>query len=290
MIASVVVALTAIAATGCATHKLSQPIPDMQGRLSVKISNEPLSKMSELPLGVYQIPDTSVYVSGHQSGTGVGILFYGLIGAAVMHAVDKSTGEKTTQDVQAQLRLDIAKSTEKVLVEELTRRADAKRFAPAGSSGDGSLEIVPYLVLNFIDDDQVRPWVVLKTRLKNARGEEKWKTNYIAGVGEVRSLGGDRGWASNDSEPLRNAVDRNLRLAIGTLLRDASGTLPRGNGRMVKVTAQWVWVKQLLEMTAEVLDETEETLVVVPKVADAYLFGGVNILDKKAVTVTAERK
>ena len=38
------------------------------------------------------------------------------------------------------------------------------------------------------------------------------------------------------------------------------------------------------------LEETEEALVVVPDVADAFVFAGVNILDKKAVTVTAEPK
>ena len=64
----------------------------------------------------------------------------------------------------------------------------------------------------------------------------------------------------------------------------------RPSGRMVKVKAQWVWVKRPLERTAEVLEETEEALVVVPDVADAFVFAGVNILDKKSVTVTAEPK
>jgi hypothetical protein len=46
-----------------------------------------------------------------------------------------------------------------------------------------------------------------------------------------------------------------------------------------------VWVKPFLERSAEVLEETEESLVVVPDVADAFVFAGVNILDKKAVTL-----
>ncbi len=288
VIRSVVVVLTAIAATGCA-HALSQPMPDLKGRLALKVLNEQPSKMSEMPIGVHQIPDSSVYVSGHQGAAGVGVLF-GIIGVAVAHAAAQSTGEKKTQDAQAQLSLDIPKAAEQVLAEELARRADAGRFAPAGGSGAGSLEIVPYLVVNFIGNDQVRPWVVLKTILKDARGEEKWKTKYVAGVGEIRPLGGEGGWASDDGAPLRKAVDRNLRLAIDVLLRDASGALPRGTGRMVKVNAQWVWVKQPLERTAEVLEETEETLVVVPDVADVFVFAGVNILDKKSVTVTAEPK
>lgn len=288
VIGRVLVGVVAIAATGCA-HALSQPMPSFAGRLAVKVSNEQPSKMTEMPLGVHQIPDTSVYVSGHQGAAGVGMLF-GLIGVAVAHAAAQSTGERRTQDVQAQLRLDIPKLAEGVLAEEVARRGDGGRFAAAGTAGDGSLEIVPYLVVNFIGDDQVRPWVVLKAMLKDTWGEEQWKTKYVAGVGEVRPLGGERGWASDDGAPLRQHVDRNLRLAMDVLLRDASGALPRKTGRMVKVKTQWVWLKPPMERTAEVLEEGEDRLVVVPDVADVLVFAGVNILDKRAVTLTDEKE
>jgi hypothetical protein len=130
----------------------------------------------------------------------------------------------------------------------------------------------------------------VKVALKDARGEEKWKTRYIAGVGEIRPLAGENGWASGDGEPLRRAVDRNLRAAIDLLLRDAPGTLRHGAVRAVKVKGQWVWVKEPLEIAAELLDEAEETLVVTPKVTDAIVFAGVNILDKKSVLVTNDPK
>ena len=284
----VVLGLALVAATGCA-HALSQPMPRLEGKLALKVSNEQPSKWTEMPLGVHQIPDTSVYVSGHQGAAGIGVLF-GLIGVAAAHAAAQSTGEKKTQDAQAQLRLDMRALAERVLTEELGRRGAANRFAAAGTTGAGSLEIVPYLVVNFIGDEQVRPWVVLKTMLKDAKGEEQWKTKYVAGVGEARPLGGERGWASEDGAPLRQHVDRNLRLAMDVLLRDASGTLPRGTGRKVEVKAQWVWVKPFLERTAEVLEETGDALVVIPDVADAFVFAGVNILDKRAVTVKQEEK
>ena len=51
-----------------------------------------------------------------------------------------------------------------------------------------------------------------------------------------------------------------------------------------------MFVKSPLERTSEVVEETDEALVVVPDMADAFVFAGVNILDKKAVTVTAESK
>lgn len=61
----VAVLLLAFAVTGCAS-RLSPPMPDVSGRLALKVAPARLSKMSELPLGVHQIDEMPVYVSGHQ--------------------------------------------------------------------------------------------------------------------------------------------------------------------------------------------------------------------------------
>ena len=242
-----------------------------------------------MPITAYQIPNTSMYVSNHEGAASIRALF-GPIGVTVAIAAARSTGERKTRDHQAQLRLDVPKITEQVLMEELHRRGETGRFGPTGEPGGDSFEIIPYLVVNFVGNDQVRPWVVLRTALRDPDGKEKWKTKYAAGVGEVRPLGGESGWASDGGAPLRKAFDRNLRLAIDALLRDASGTLPRGTGHMANVKAQWVWVKEPSEETAEVLHETEETLVVIPQVTDSHFFAGISILDKKSVAVTPEVK
>lgn len=56
----------------------------------------------------------------------------------------------------------------------------------------------------------------------------------------------------------------------------------------------WVWRKEPMELAAQVLDETEDILVVYPQtsifVEGSILVVGVNILDKKAVTVKEEAK
>jgi len=285
---ALVVVLAGIAATGCA-HALSQPMPELKGQLALKVLTEQPSKMNDMPLGVYQIPDTSVYVSGHQGASNVGMLF-GIIGVAAAHAAAQSTGEKKTQDATTHLKVDLRSITEQMLADELSRRADSGRFAPVGSAGNGTIEIIPYLVVNFIGEDRARFWVALKTSLKDAGGEEKWKTKYHAGVGEARPLTGEGGWASDDGGPVRDVVGKNLRLAIDALLRDASGTLPRGTGRTVAIKTQWVWMKPFFESRAAVLEETEDTLVVVPDVMDGFVFAGVNILDKKSITVTPADK
>ena len=85
---------------------------------------------------------------------------------------------------------------------------------------------------------------------------------------------------------LGRVLGRNLRLAVDVLLRDASGALPRSTGRTVAIKTQWVWMKPFYESNAAVLEETEDALVVVPDVIDGFVFAGVNILDKKSITVT----
>jgi hypothetical protein len=138
-------------------------------------------------------------------------------------------------------------------------------------------------------NDQVRPWVFLKTSLKDGAGEEKWKTRYIVSLGQPRALAGPNGWAPGDGSTLRAAVDKGLRTAVDLMLRDASGSLARTE-RPVKIRTQWPWVKEAMDVTADVLEETPDRLVVLPKVGDVSVFAGVNVLDKSAVTITADAK
>jgi hypothetical protein len=49
--------------------------------------------MNDMPIGVHQIPEAPVYISGHQGAAGIGILF-GPIGLLAAHASAQSTGEK----------------------------------------------------------------------------------------------------------------------------------------------------------------------------------------------------
>jgi hypothetical protein len=279
--------VVAVAASGC-THAMIQPMPELKGQLGLRISEDKASGWTDMPIGVHRIPETSVYVSGHQGAAGVGVLF-GPIGLAAAHAAAQSTGEKKTGDSTA-LRIDIAAEADRVLKEELERRRDVVRFAPPGSRAEATLEVVPFIVLTFIGEDRVRPWVVLKTALKNATGDEKWKTRYMTSLGDPRPLAGDNGWTIDGGEPLRKAIDRSLRVGVDVMLRDAAGTLPRGKGRVVKLRGNWVWVKQSMEVTGEILEETPDLLVVKPEVADAIVFAGISIVDPRTLTVTSPEK
>jgi hypothetical protein len=145
------------------------------------------------------------------------------------------------------LRIDIAAEADRVLKEEL--------------------------VLTFIGEERVRPWVVLKARLLDLGGDEKWKTRYITSLGASRPLTGDTGWTSDGGQPLRSLIDRSLKRGIDVTLRDAVGALPRGKGRVVKLRGNWVWVKPTMEVSGEILEE--------------IVFAGISIVEPGALTISA---
>ena len=276
------VLLSAVALAGCAAS--TTPMPDVDGRLAIRVSREQLSSRR---FGTHQIPGTSIYVSGHQGGSEIGMQF-GPIGLLAGHAAAQSTGETKIKEAEPHLGLDIPGLAERMLADELARRPDTSRFVMAGGMATaGTLEIKPYVVINFVGHDQARLWVVLQTALKDA--SQKWKLQYIAGVGEPRRIAGQHGWAAEDGALLRQAVDRNLRLATDLLLRDTSRALPRDSRRLATVHAHWLWMKEPRTRLAIVLDETEQLLAVLPcvyeKDADGFVHTGMTILDAKAVTV-----
>jgi hypothetical protein len=282
------VLLSAVTLTGC-SQAMRLPMPEAKGPLAVKVSTERPSKANDMPPGIHQIPETSVYIAGYQGEAMKVGMHFGLIGMLAADAAAKSTSEKKAEGARTQLQLDMRAATERALAEQL-RRADAGRVVGAAAARDGVLEVVPYLVISSTGSDQVRPWVFLKTTLKDGAGEEKWKTRYIVSLGQPRALAGPNGWASGDGTALRAAVDNGLRTGLALMLRDASGALPRTPARAVKVRTQWPWVKESLDLAADVLEETSDKLVVLPKVGDVSTFAGINVLDKSAVTVSADEK
>ena len=272
-------AVAAAVTQGCAVVTTS--MPELNGRLAFNVSTE---KLSGRPLGVYQIPNTSVYVSGHQGESLVGPLSM-LVG----HIAGVSTGKEKTKDAEGQLRFDLKKITEDAFADALAVRAGG-RITSVSDNAVGILDIKPYLVVNFVGNDWAQLWVVLRTTLKGT--SHKWKTQYIAGVSEPRPITGANGWTAEDGAVLRELVRRNLELAVDALWRDASGLLQRDHGPIASVTTHWLWLGTPRERVAKVLDETDTTLLVLPcayeKDADAFIFTGVTILDKRAVSQRRE--
>ena len=251
-----VVMLAALVAAGCG-HAMSAPMPDVQGSISIRLSDEALP-FSQLPLGTYQIPAIAVYVSGHQRDAHVDTLTgFGLLGTLMAHAVAQNIADTKTKDARTHLTVDLRAFTEEILADQLARNTYANRIVSTGAAGTSTIEVVPFAVITLSGQSRARFWVGLNASLISPEDKPMWKTRYHAGVGGERSSAGEDSWTSDDGTLVRDTIRHDLRLALDALLRDISGNLRQGAGRVFRVTAQWVWFPNLI--------------------------AGINILDKRSI-------
>jgi len=274
----------AMLASGCATFKAAEPFPPQTAPIAIAVSEEPPSTMSEMPIGVYQVANGPLYISGHQQGHAAGMLF-GLLGVAITHGANQEAGRQRVQNAESALHTRLVEATRKLLDEKLQRGLGPRPLAAGDAKGAATVEVTPFVVLSYVSDAQARPYVILRTRLLDAAREERWWTRYIVSIADDRPIDGPDGWAANEGEALRRAVGRGLDVGLDLMLRDVAGGLPRATGRRAKVKGQYAWVRTELDLEGEVLEETPAQIVFVPQVGDVVVFAGVNVFEKNSVQV-----
>ena len=270
---------------GCASFRAVEPLPEVKRPIAVAVSAEPPSKMTDMPIGVYQVADSTLYISGHQQGQAAGLLF-GLLGVAIAHGVNQDVARDRVKEAEAKLHTQLIDGTRKLVEEKL--RLNPASGAIAGESGaGGTLELTPYVVLTYVNDAQARPFVIVKARLLDTAKQETWWTRYVVSGSEDRPIDGDGGWAADQGRPLREAVRRGLDVALDVMLMDTAGTLPRGKGRPAKLKGRYAFVQQELDLPGEILEETPERVVFAPRVGDLVVFSGINVFDQRTVAIGA---
>lgn len=283
------VALLVFGVAGCGGLELRQPLPEVKRPLAITVSEEPPSAMTELPTGVYKVADSTLYISGHQrdqSFPGPLPMTGGLLGVVIQGAMDQEAARKRVQEAEAKLHTQLIDGTRRLLEEKL-KRSYGPNPVVAGKAGAGAtLEISPYVVLTFVTDNYLRPFVILRTRLLDASGHQIWWTRYIVSVNEDRPITGEDGWATDDGKLLRAAVRRGIETGLEVLLMDASGALLRGKGQTMRVSARYAFIRREQALPGEVLEMTPERIVFIPDISDASVFAGVNIFDRQSVRLS----
>jgi len=271
---------------GCATYDRMNAPPAGNSRLAVQVSEELPSGMSELPVGVYQVPDTRIYIAGHQRGQGVGMAF-GLIGVAIAHAANQERGKGLVGN--AVLKSDIGIATQAALDAKIKELGVERAYmAPAGAPVDKGayrLSVAPYLLLNYVSDTATRPYVILRASLRDAAGTEVWWSRYVSTVNDDRPISGDNSWSSDDARPLREAGTKALNAAVDVLVRDLAGKLPREAARDAKLKGRYAFLQSDLDLPGKLLG-AEPYVIFVPKIGDVVVFAGVNIFPKELVQVS----
>jgi hypothetical protein len=267
---------------GCASFEFTKPLPAQQRPVAVKVSGDEVSGWTDLPLGVYRVPDSHVIISGHQKGQAAGLLF-GLVGIAISHAANASAGADAITNAEKQLRIKLNDPLQASIDRLLAAGAFGSQFTGV-TSADPKLQLTPALVLSFVNDNDIRPYVIVRAALTGPDGKAQWNGRYIASSGESRPLLGAGGWLENDAAHLKTTIARNLELSMRTLATDVSRPFPRDENRLVTVLAQFPFVRAKFQVKGYPLSEDESSLTFVPKIGDVIVFSGVNVMDKKFIT------
>jgi hypothetical protein len=267
---------------GCASFEFTKALPDQKQPVSVAVSGEELSGWTDLPIGVYRVPDSQVIISGHQTGQG-GALLFGLVGVAIAHAGNATAGANAVKDAENQLHINLDAPLKALLDDAVAKGAFGPQFTTVKGSAK-RLTLTPALVMSFVNDKDVRPYVVVRADLiGNDPRKPEWKGRFMASSGESRPLLGDGGWLASDGQLLKETVKRNLELVMSTLAADVRQPYPRDDTKLSTLQGNFPYVKRRFQAVGYVLKEDDAYYTFVPKIGDVIVFSGVNIVDKKFV-------
>ena len=287
-IAAWVAASALLALGGCASFEYTKAAPKQEQPVTLKAAGDELSGWTDLPLGVYRVPDSHVIISGHQKGQGAALLF-GLVGVAAMHLGNASAGADAIRAAEQQLHIKLDAPLD-AAIRDVIASDHGRAFTLAEQSGQKKLLVTPALVLSFVTTDTLRPYVVLKASLVGSDPKPLWTTRYIASTGQPRPLLGEGGWLQDDGAELRKAVQTNLSVAMRTLASDVAHPYARDDERLVMVQGNFPYIKQRLQAVGYSLAEDDRYLTFIPKLGDVLVFAGINVFDKSVITFRAANK
>lgn len=279
-------ALTAHAAAAQATAGAAPTqAPPTAPPTTIVYSDKGPSRMSDLPMGVHHIPDSNVIISGHQKGGGIGMLF-GLPGMLIQSSANAATGTGRVRNVQDDLRFDVkakaAELTGTILADEKYRPL----FTLSDKAGASTLTVVPYVVITFEGETDVRPYIVLKTKLSTGAPNESPKTiKYFCCEGKPLPLSGENGLAENNGARLKELLTSELDTAIHVMLLDRSQPYPRDNQAKIAVNGYLPFVGKPVKFKGYDLGRYNDYSLVEFR-SGMLVFGGVNIAEPSSLEIT----
>jgi hypothetical protein len=243
------------------------------------------SGWDDIPLGVHRIPDSHVIISGHQKGGGIGILF-GVVGMLVLSTANADAGRRAVGNEQNSLRFDVAAKAAEITGTIVASDSYRQKFTLSPSAGGGTLSVVPYVVITFVNETDVRPYVVLKTTLSSVSpGESSRMIKYFCCEGSPLPLAGETGLSENNGERLKEILTSELETAIHVMLLDRSQPYPRDNRTKITAEGYLPFVGQKIKVKGYDLGHYKNYLLF--EIRGGSVFGGVNIAEQSSLEIKA---
>lgn len=268
--------------SGCATFNYTKPAPTQQQIISIKVSDIGFTNINDIPMGAYRMPDSPIVVSGHQGKPGATSSF-GLLGALAFGTSGSAKGEKLISGVKDNLNFALKKQVMSTLEPLVTSKPHNQFFTLSELATNPVLFIEPAIVLTYVSDTDVMPFVAFKISLSRA-GKKEWASRYFSSTGRAKPLSGMNSWTANDSEALKDSIHKSLNKMVTMMLQDISNPLPRNDSNKVLVKGHFPFTRDLWEIVGFQLEDEKQYITVNPCISDFNVFAGVNILDKNTIT------
>jgi hypothetical protein len=251
---------------------------------TIVYSDEGMSRMNDLPMGVHRIPDSNVVISGHQKGGGIGMLF-GIVGMAIQSSANASGGTARVRNVEDDLRFNAtAKATE--LTNALLAADEKQRriFSLSATPGGSTLSVSPYIVITFEGENEVRPYIALKSKLYTAADQSPKAEKYFCCEGKALPLSGPGGLAENGGAGLKELLTAELDTAIRVMLQDRAQPYVRDKETRITVKGYLPFVGKPFKMKGYDLGKYKDYSLI-DFSAGLLVFGGVNIAEPGSLEV-----
>ncbi|WP_294120642.1 hypothetical protein [Sphingomonas sp.] len=244
-------------------------------------ADEGVSRMNDMPLGVHRIPDSNVVVSGHQKGGGIGLLF-GVVGMAIQSSANASGGTARVQNVEDNLRFDATAKATELTGAILADGTFGQRFTQ--QAADNILNVSPYIVITFQGENEVRPYIVLKTKLYTAADQSPKAEKYFCCEGKALPLSGPGGLAENGGAELKALLTAELDTAIRVMLQDRAQPYTRDKATRITVKGNLPFVGKPFKMKGYDLGKYNDYSLI-DFSSGLLVFGGVNIAEPGSLEV-----
>jgi hypothetical protein len=252
---------------------------------SIFITDKGPNGMSDLPMGVKRIPDSNIVVSGHQKGGPLGLLF-GVVGMAIQSAANTDAGGKRTNDIQDALRFDVTGRASELAGSILAEEGFRGGYTLATDESPSTVSVVPYIVLTFVNETDVRPYIVLKTKLDPEAGSKKPRTiKYFCCEGPAIPLTGAASLTENNGEKLKALLNTELETALRLMLLDRRQPFARNDDAKLDVNGSLPFVGKPFKWRAWDLGNYKDYKLLEFR-GGILVFGGVHAVEPGALEIT----
>jgi hypothetical protein len=153
------------------------------------------------------------------------------------------------------------------------------------------LHVSSNIVLQFLENGNVIPFVILKGKLIDTHGAAPtWNMRHAASIGGPRPLDGERGWMSEGGASLKMSVSSALERALLVMLTDVSSPFPRDDKHKSAADGYFPFMSKRLHVVGYSITEDADWIAFSPKIIGTSLLAGVNIMDKSVTKIRVATK